>query len=331
MKQNKSVPMVKVPVGDAFIDAGRMDGEVRVSVRAVCDALDVNFSSQLAKLKKKPWAGVALIAIPSPGGAQLTATIPLRALPMWLAGLSTTKVKPALRPRLERFQLEAAEVLARHFGLGGFQDVAPARQVPRAERRARLVLRLARSLSPVSAEQRDALLVAAAEWLLPYRDGCVLEAPRSPPRVLDLGTLLHDVPEPIPPPPPPPDRQEPRRSDGPSVDRGLALRKPEQGVQPVRAGGQVRAAGHGRPDDQSTVPVDARDVAGLMWQYVAKVATLLERTLRSHPSNGIGGLAVQNAMASAVAMTGKVGLGAIGRPGPTAIRAPERGLRGASP
>lgn len=178
MKKNKSVPMVKVPVGDAFIEAGRMRGEVRVSVRAVCEALDVNFSSQLAKLKKKPWAGVALIAIPSPGGAQLTATIPLRALPMWLAGLSAMKVKPALRPRLERFQLEAAEVLARHFGLGGFQEVAPARSVSRAERRARLVLRLARSLSPASVEQRDALLVAAAEWLLPYRDGCVPEAPR---------------------------------------------------------------------------------------------------------------------------------------------------------
>src|SRR5215468_12188006 len=68
VKKNMSVPMVRVPVGDAFIEAGRTQGEVRVSVRAVCDALDVNFSSQLAKLKKKRWAGVALIAIPSRGG-----------------------------------------------------------------------------------------------------------------------------------------------------------------------------------------------------------------------------------------------------------------------
>lgn len=322
VKKNKSVQMVKVPVGDAFIEAGRMQGEVRVSVRAVCNALGVNFSSQLAKLKKKPWAGVVLIVIPSPGGPQLTATIPLRALPMWLAGLSAAKVKPALRPRLERFQLEAADALARHFGLGGFQEVAPARRVPRAERRARLVLRLARSLSPASVEQRDALLVAAAEWLLPYRDGCVQEAPRLPPRVLDLGTLLHEVPEPIPPPPPPPDRHDPRSWDDPCVERGLALRDRDQGVQPGRAAGQVRAGRNERADDRSTVPVGHRDVVSLLWQYVERVATLVERTLRSHPNNMVGSFAVRIAMASAVGMTGKVGSGWVDRAPFKAIRAP---------
>lgn len=91
------------------------DGAVHVGVRAVCNALGVDFSTQLKKLKSDPAAGVAMIATPSEGGAQETACIPLRALPLWLATIHPSKVSPAVKKKLIRFRIEAAEVLADHF------------------------------------------------------------------------------------------------------------------------------------------------------------------------------------------------------------------------
>ncbi len=100
------------------------DGDrLHVGIRAVCEALGVDFSTQLQKLKEKPWASVGFIPTQIEGDDQTRqiATVDLRSLPMWLATISTSKVATALREKLERYQLECAAVLAEHF----FPRVAP--------------------------------------------------------------------------------------------------------------------------------------------------------------------------------------------------------------
>jgi hypothetical protein len=112
----KNITLVKVGVCDTELEAGKDEtGTIWVSVKRVCEALGLAFGAQLVKLKSKPWAGVSMIDTPSEGGAQQMSVIPLKAFPMWLATINVTKVKPELRPTLERFQQEAADVLAAYF------------------------------------------------------------------------------------------------------------------------------------------------------------------------------------------------------------------------
>ncbi|MDC0749955.1 phage antirepressor N-terminal domain-containing protein [Polyangium mundeleinium] len=118
MKDEKKVELVKVNVCDAELEAGKDEaGTVWVSVRRVCEVLGVAEQRQLSKMKNKPWACVTMMVTQTSGDDQRrkVSVIPLKAFPMWLATINVTKVKPELRPTLERFQQEAADVLSAHF------------------------------------------------------------------------------------------------------------------------------------------------------------------------------------------------------------------------
>lgn len=90
-------------------------GEAYVGIRRVCEALGVNFAGQLVKLREDPAVGVEMISTPTEGGAQTTACINLRSLPLWLATIHPSKVKPEAREKLIAYRREAADVLADHF------------------------------------------------------------------------------------------------------------------------------------------------------------------------------------------------------------------------
>lgn len=94
-----------------------------VSIRHVCDALGLGYSAQLVKLKRLNWACVSNIDTRDAGGrTQELAMIPVKSLPMWMATVSTNRVSADIRTKLEKYQLEAAEVLAKHF-MGGTKAV----------------------------------------------------------------------------------------------------------------------------------------------------------------------------------------------------------------
>jgi hypothetical protein len=115
--QNASLSMQPVAVCGDVIDAGQdADGQVWVSVRRVSESMGLDPKSQQNKLKRKSWAcGVLITSHDASGRNQEVFCIPLRALPMWLATIETSRVKPTLRAKLEGYQREAADVLANHF------------------------------------------------------------------------------------------------------------------------------------------------------------------------------------------------------------------------
>lgn len=106
------------------LDVAHADGRLNVAIRRVTDALGIDFSSQLQRLKADPVMGVVMIATPSAGGVQMVACVDIRVLPLWLAKIHPSKVSEAARQKLIRFQREAAEVLADHFL--GKRGVVPA-------------------------------------------------------------------------------------------------------------------------------------------------------------------------------------------------------------
>jgi hypothetical protein len=94
------------------LTAAVIDNVPHVSVRHVCDALEVSYPAQFRKLKSSSWASVALKAT---GDARELAMIPAKNLPMWMVTIRPSRVKPSLRGKIELYQQEAADVLARHF------------------------------------------------------------------------------------------------------------------------------------------------------------------------------------------------------------------------
>lgn len=90
--------------------------EVRVVVRRICDNLGAHPQTQIEKLRKAAWAScTATRATAADGKSYEMVTIPLRAVPMWLAGIDADRVAAHVREKLVRYQLECADVLARHF------------------------------------------------------------------------------------------------------------------------------------------------------------------------------------------------------------------------
>lgn len=92
------------------------DGGPFVNVKRVCQELGINANTQYKKLKSKPWATVVIITtVGSDGKEREMLGLNAQAVPMWAATINASKIKPGLRPRLEAYQMEAADVLTRHF------------------------------------------------------------------------------------------------------------------------------------------------------------------------------------------------------------------------
>jgi hypothetical protein len=102
---------------DDVIQAVRGEGEtVWVVVRRVCEALGVDDFTQGRKLKGKPWACTSMmLAHDSSGREQVLFCLSLDSLPMWLATIQLSKVKPEARQKLAAYQRECARVLRDHF------------------------------------------------------------------------------------------------------------------------------------------------------------------------------------------------------------------------
>lgn len=116
---NALVP-VQVPGTDRPLMAGQFDDHPEVALRHACDAIGIDYSKQLRKLKAKSWARVALRAThDSTGREQQMAMIDRRTFTMWLATIDTSRVNADARPILEAFQAEAADALDAYFNEGG--------------------------------------------------------------------------------------------------------------------------------------------------------------------------------------------------------------------
>lgn len=102
--------------GDHLVATQDEDGRVWVSLRRCCEALGLDLSSQMAKLKGKSWASVAEITMDATDDSKRVLTcIDLGTLPGWLFSIDARKVAEGVREKLAQFQNEAARVLADHF------------------------------------------------------------------------------------------------------------------------------------------------------------------------------------------------------------------------
>lgn len=108
------------------LQAVRDGDQVWVVVKRVCDALGVDHSGQVAKLKTQPWATMEKFSmVAEDGKTREMLCIDQRRLAMWLATIEANKASPEAREKLTAYQCKCAEVLHWHFFGGRDQASSP--------------------------------------------------------------------------------------------------------------------------------------------------------------------------------------------------------------
>jgi len=94
------------------------NGEKRVAIKPICDALGVDFSGQLQRIKNDEILGSTVEIISTVGGdkkAREMQTIPFMFVFGWLFRIDSRKVKPEAKETVVKYQLECYKALYNHF------------------------------------------------------------------------------------------------------------------------------------------------------------------------------------------------------------------------
>lgn len=97
--------------------ATHINGKPYVAMKPICENIGLDWKSQHNRINRHPVMsqGMVVMTMPSHGGDQQTACLPLDMLNGWLFGVDVHRVREEVQPRLIRYQLECFDVLSRHF------------------------------------------------------------------------------------------------------------------------------------------------------------------------------------------------------------------------
>lgn len=106
--------------GDAIV-ALREGDETYVALRPTCDSIGIEYSAQLKRLRRQPWATVVIRpTVAADGKTRDMAFVNARTFTMWLANVDTFRLKnDQARELLVAYQCEATDTLYRYFHDGG--------------------------------------------------------------------------------------------------------------------------------------------------------------------------------------------------------------------
>lgn len=114
--------IVEIPFhNDTLIAHRSEDGDVFVALRPICNSMGIDFSGQLQKMKRQPWATVGeLHTVGADGKTRDMTSVNRKTLTMWLATIDASRLKDEqARRNVIVYQKEAAEALDQYFNEGG--------------------------------------------------------------------------------------------------------------------------------------------------------------------------------------------------------------------
>ncbi|MBD5273432.1 MAG: hypothetical protein HDS36_01000 [Bacteroides sp.] len=101
------------------------DGEFYVPVKPICQAIGIDFSSQIARVKESPLIAPSMVIIATVGADNCTremVCLPEKLVYGWLASINPGKVSPEARENVIRYQKECYEILYIHFHQKAHRD-----------------------------------------------------------------------------------------------------------------------------------------------------------------------------------------------------------------
>jgi hypothetical protein len=106
--------------GDDLTAVRTNDGRIYTSLTQMCNALGLNARGQSQRVDRHSVLsrGKGVCKIHTPGGEQSVTVLRVDLVPLWLSGVRASMVNEDVRPKLERFQEEAATVLWEAFQEG---------------------------------------------------------------------------------------------------------------------------------------------------------------------------------------------------------------------
>lgn len=96
------------------------NGDVYVSIPQMCSSLGLDTQAQRRRMERHEIMeeGIGVAKLATPGGQQDTYVLRVDLIPLWLSGVRVSAVREEVRPKLTRFQREAAKVLWQAFQEG---------------------------------------------------------------------------------------------------------------------------------------------------------------------------------------------------------------------
>ena len=152
---------------DELIAIRGNDNHVYVAIGQLCDALGLDRASQARRIRNNEiladgYQGSVNLTYPG-GGRQPSGVLRVDLIPLWLTGIRITAVREEIKPKLKRFQREAAKVLWEAFQEGrltsdpGFDDLLKqaSSDVVEAYQIAQAIMKLARNQIMLDARLDD--------------------------------------------------------------------------------------------------------------------------------------------------------------------------------
>lgn len=96
------------------------EGQSQVVFKPAVESIGLDYSSQLKRLRRQPWASVVVTTMQLPGDTQgrEMVTVPEDTFIMWAATLQASRVASELRPMLVAFQTESKKALHAYWTQG---------------------------------------------------------------------------------------------------------------------------------------------------------------------------------------------------------------------
>lgn len=116
----ESQQVVKLDLSAGSIDTVMVDGEPHVVFRPAVEAIGLDYSTQLRKIRERSWANRRDIpTVAEDGKTRLMAAVDVRTFLMWLATVNESKVAAEVRPTLVAYQRETTTVVSDYWTQGG--------------------------------------------------------------------------------------------------------------------------------------------------------------------------------------------------------------------
>ena len=160
--------IVKLDLTAGSIDTVMVEGEPHVVFRPAVEAIGLDYSTQLRKLRDRSWASRR--DIPTTGADGKTyrmAAVDVRTFLMWLATVNENKVAEAVRPTLVAYQQETTAAVNGYWTEGGAINPRATEDqldslIARAKQQAEVLSILAPIVSPEWLETKGRLVAARA-------------------------------------------------------------------------------------------------------------------------------------------------------------------------